>query len=154
LEAKLMKPDAFLYWAGPIDQLDSLRIAVKHLLKRSGSPRERFDAATLPLVKYRAVDFPVAQRPRFERIMSARIAVRTDYGTSTLFEFARLSTDKRRAIQSDIIAMYESCLLDIGRMSTMSEFGQDFYENVYPRDQAIGPKPKNTVRSKRPNCIQ
>jgi hypothetical protein len=121
-------------WASPIDQLLSLRVAVKYLLKRTIAPRERFEAATFPLCKYRAADFPKPLRLRFERIMSARVAVRHDYaGGTTLFEFNLLSSKEKRAIQSDIMDLYEACLLDIGR-SSKPGIGQDFYEIAYPRD--------------------
>jgi hypothetical protein len=41
-----------LGWQDPIDQLDALRVAVKHLRAIALGPRERFDRATSFLTKY------------------------------------------------------------------------------------------------------
>jgi hypothetical protein len=123
----VMQPDAWLFWAGPLDQLDSLRIAVKYLLKRGLNTNERFSAATLPLAKYQSREFPETVRPRFERIAAARRAVWREYIGGSLFDFTALKRPERKALQDDIFALYEACLLDIGKMGD-----QDFYELAYP----------------------
>jgi hypothetical protein len=129
-----MRPDAQLYWADPVGQLVALRVAVKCLLSRGMGLNERFDRATLPLVKYRPEDFPEGLRPTFARIMQARRDVSRNYIGATLFDFSQLSAPKRRALQSDLIALYEACLLDIGKMSgAASDSDSGFYGIVYPQ---------------------
>jgi hypothetical protein len=130
-----MQPDAQLSWGDPVDQLLSLRVALKFLLARNLNPSERFDRATFPLGKYQLRDFPEPMRPPYERIVQARVSVRRDYIGSTAFEFSRLSVLERRALQSDLIALYEACLLDIGKMSATSTGGDNgYYDVVYPRE--------------------
>jgi hypothetical protein len=144
-----MQPDARLLWSDPVDQLLSLRVALKYLLVRKLNPRERFDRATLPLVKYQPRDFPEPMRPVFARIMQARVDARRDCDGSTVFEFSQLSVPARRALQSDLIAMYEACLLDIGKMSETSAGGDSgYYDIVYPREEGSGNRPnvRNQVR--------
>jgi hypothetical protein len=143
-----MPPDARVLWSDPVDQLLSLRVALKFLLARNLNPSERFDRATFPLVKYQPRDFPERMRPLFARIMQVRVDVRRDYSGSTVFEFSRLSVPERRALQSDLIAMYEACLLDIGKMSEPSAAGDNgYYDIVYPREEEQRP----SVKRRRPS---
>ena len=133
----------YLGWQDPIDQLLSLRAALNYLLARSKAPRERFSGATLPLVKYHIHDFPERLRQRVENIRNARVAVRQDYVTDSLFRFDLLSVRECRAIQGDILALYEACLLDLGRMHAMGGMGEGLYEIVYPKDaQPLTVKPR------------
>jgi hypothetical protein len=68
--------------------------------------------------------------------MQARLAVRRYYTGAAVFEFSRLSARKRRALQKDVIALYEACLLDIGRMSGISAGAdREFYDIAYPHDE-------------------
>jgi len=135
------------HWSDPIGQLTSLREALEVLLAGSLNPRERFDGATSLLVKYNPREFPELLRPCFERIMKSRIAVRRKYVSATLFEFSRLTNSERRALQKDVIALYEACLLDIGRMSgTSSGVDRDYYDIVYPREDQKRSPEKRTRR--------
>ena len=118
-------------WADPIGKLESLRIAMKYLLtRRKISLNERLTAATLPLVGYLPHEFPEVVRPRFERIAATRSAVCREYVGGTMFEFSELNRQERRALQEDIIALYEACLLDLGMAD------KDFYEIAYPPGRA------------------
>ena len=135
-----MTPDARLLWSDPVDQLLSLRVALKFLLARNLNPSDRFDRATFPLVKYQPRDFPEPMRPLFSRIMQARVAARRDYSGFTVFEFSQLGVAERRTIQRDLITLYEACLLDIGKMSEPSANGDTgYYDIVYPREEERRP---------------
>src|SRR5260370_18703156 len=107
--------DLQLGWQDPIDQLGALRVAVKHLSARGRiGPRERFERATAPLTKYWRM--PERLKNRRDNILNARRDVRRDYPIGTLFRFDLLSRRELRALADDIFALYEACLLDIGRM--------------------------------------
>jgi hypothetical protein len=69
--------DFQLGWQDPVDQLNALRVAVKHLRATRLGPRKRFDRATFPLTKYWGV--PERLKHRRENILNARTAVRRDY---------------------------------------------------------------------------
>jgi hypothetical protein len=71
-------------------------------------------------------------KQRRENILNARIAVWKD----TLFRFDLLSARERRVLADDIFALYEGCLLDIGRMNGMGGLAADWYDIVYPEDAA------------------
>jgi hypothetical protein len=126
-----MQPNS--QWSDPIGQLLSLRVSLGALVDRSAKVNVRLDRATFPLVKYQASDFPESLRPRFERILQARIKVRRDYASATVFEFSRLSAKERRIIESDLVAFYEGCLLDIGKESGSSD-DSGHYDIAYPRE--------------------
>jgi hypothetical protein len=68
--------DFQLGWQDPIDQLKALRAAVKHLCASGLGPRERFERATTPLVKYWRM--PERLKNRRDNILNARRAVRCE----------------------------------------------------------------------------
>ncbi len=117
-------------WSSPLDQLLTLRAAIKALLLRSLNPRERFERATYGLAAYLPSDFPKAVRARFQRIMDARVAVSQADGR--IFEFQKLSIKERSALQADIFALYEACLMDIGWLNGSARMGGEVYHIVYP----------------------
>jgi hypothetical protein len=130
----------------PIDQAISLRSAVKELLAIGLGPRsrswdgvvcgvsERLEQATSSLWKYRR--WPDRVRSRRENIRKARVAVRKDYTNDTVFQFSLLPPRQRRALADDIFAMYEACLLDIGRMHERGGLAGEWYNVMYPKDAA------------------
>jgi hypothetical protein len=134
-----------LGWQDPINQLDALRLAVKHLRAVAVAPRERFDRATSPLTKYWRM--PERLKQRRENILNARIAVRKD----TLFRFDLLSARERRALADDIFGLYEGCLLDIGRMYGMGGPAAGWYDIVYPQDAAR--EPSSPVLNLETTCL-
>jgi len=82
--------------------------------------------------------------------MQARIAVRQDYIGSTIFDFSRLSVTERRSLQNDVIALFEACLLDIGRMSKGSATGSnDYYDIVYPQEPRPSAKRVKEAQARR-----
>jgi hypothetical protein len=137
----LQMDDYRLGWEDPFAQLNSLRVAVKELLalglgpqEKGTGPRERFTQATSCLIRYRG--WPERLKCRRENISNARMAVRRDYPKDTLFHFERLTTRERRALADDIFALYEACLLDVGRMYEMGGHATLAYEIMYPKDAA------------------
>jgi hypothetical protein len=121
-------------WSSPLDQLVTLRAAIKALLTRSLNARERLERATYGLAAYLPGDFPKAVRARFQRIMDARVAITR--GNGQIFEFHMLSNKERNALQVDIVALYEACLMDIGRLNGSASMGGDVYDIVYPHAEA------------------
>jgi hypothetical protein len=121
-----------LGWQDPIDQLDALRVAVRHLLRRSLGSRERFDRATSPLTKYWHI--PERLKNRRRNILNARMAVRRY--PPEMFRFDLLTAKDHRALENDIFALYEACLLDIGRMYAMGGPAAGWYDIMYPKDAA------------------
>jgi len=81
--------------------------------------------ATYPLVGLRPEDFPERIRGRATRVLAARGAHAKQYETDTLY-FEELSRKEFNTLVEDIIALYEACLIDIGKM------GYDF---AYPEDK-------------------
>jgi hypothetical protein len=142
--------DPNLGWEEPIAQASSLRSAVKELLAIGLRPRgrgnmgalegvmlgasERFERATSSLWKYRR--WPDRVKARLENIINARVAVRREYPTHTRFQFELLRPSERRALADDIFAMYEACLLDIGRMHERGGVAGEWYDIMYPKDAA------------------
>jgi hypothetical protein len=122
--------DYRLGWERPTDQLRSLRFAVKCLGKAWMSLSNRLDLATRALVYDRYV--PERLKHRYENIMNARIAVAKGH----YFAFHLLSHKERRALANDIFALYEACLLDIGRMYEMGGIATVPYDITYPKDAA------------------
>jgi hypothetical protein len=102
-------------WSDPIGAFESLQTAVRRIARGKDNYRVRMDEATYALVFLRPSDVPLPLRERVERIMSVRREVRVDYVTDALFHFERLSPKRRGELLSDILSLYEACLIDIGR---------------------------------------
>jgi hypothetical protein len=94
----------------------SLR-AVVRIMSNSGTLRQRMDKATRELVKYRPEDFPARLRKRAVRVLTVREKVRRDYlaANDSYFHFECLKPKQRWALFSDILALYEACLIDMGK---------------------------------------
>jgi hypothetical protein len=86
---------------------------------------------------------PERLKNRRDNILNARKAVRREYGAGALFRFDLLNRKERRALADDIFALYEACLLDIGRMREMGGLPADYFNIVYPEDTApLAVKPR------------
>ena len=59
-----------------------------------------------------------------------RVKVARRYVTNSLFHFEWLTPRERRALIGDILALYEACLLDLGRSGD-----DDYFEIAYPKDR-------------------
>jgi hypothetical protein len=120
-------------WGGDhVGKLEALRAAIQ-ALAGGGKVRDRFDRATLCLVTYWNV--PARLRPALERIRDARRRCRRNISsTHAVFAFDELSPAARKQIVADITALYEACLIDLGR-------GWPQWNFVYPQGD-INSKPK------------
>jgi hypothetical protein len=114
--------------ANPVGVLDRLQTCVRILMEAQGKFRTRMDRATFALVTLRPDDFSEKLRGRATKVLSARNAVRQDYVTDSLFHFEKLTVRERKALISDIIALYEGCLIDVGKSG-------DKYDFLYPKDR-------------------
>jgi hypothetical protein len=116
-----------LDWRDPVSQLNGLRSVVRILAEGSGKSHERMDKATQALVYMRSEDFPKRLRNRASRVLSIRGRVATSYIGGSYFDFKRLTLRERKRFVADIIALYEACLIDIGRTWPR-------WDVVYPED--------------------
>jgi hypothetical protein len=108
--------------------LDRLRTSVRILVEAQGNFRTRMDRATFALVTLQPRDFPDLLRGRATKVLGVRSAVRQDYIGDSLFHFERLTLKERKALISDILALYEGCLINVGKAS-------DDYDYLYPKDR-------------------
>lgn len=124
-------------WNEPIGALDRLQTAVRIIARAKGNPRGRnkfsylMDRATFALTDLLPEHFPARIRGRANKVLSVRSRVRHQYGDSgdsVHFHFEWLSSKERDALISDILSLYEACLLDLGRMA-------DYHDIVYPKDR-------------------
>jgi hypothetical protein len=115
-------------WSDPVSMFLKLQKSVEHIIRRQGYPREWMTKATDPLVGLRPEDFPQRLRGRATNVLAKRGAVAEKYATDTLYRFDRLPRKERQALIEDIIALYQGCLLDIGKSG-------DYYDILYPEDR-------------------
>jgi hypothetical protein len=129
-------------WGGDhVGKLHALQTAIKHLCG-AGKVRERFDAGTYPLVTYHQSDFPEHLRPAFNRIMDLRIKSRAEIAPEyVVFAFDSLSPTERKQIVADVQALYEACLIDLGRAWPEWDF-------MYPKGELL-PKPPRRRKKKK-----
>ena len=113
----------WLDWKDPVTQLDRLQTAVRTLAEGSGTWQKRMDKATYALIYLRPEDFPKRLRNRAAKVLSIREKVmRFDVA---YFDF--MTPRERKRFVADIIALYEACLIDIGRTWPR-------WDEVYPKD--------------------
>ena len=118
-------------WGGDhIGKLVALQTAMRKL-SGQGKLRDRYDAATFALVTYRDEEFPEPLRPALNRIKDARRKARQDVSeTYTYFAFDFLTPTERKQVAADITALYEACLIDLGRTWPKRDF-------MYPKGELI-----------------
>ena len=75
---------------------------------------------------------------RAEQVQTARLAVRRQLGDYVDFPFEKMKPTVRKALVADIIALYEACLLDMGKMGDDCDF-------MYPPNE---PPRKKRVRGR------
>ena len=124
----MIPQDTNLGWAEPVSQHLSLATAVKVLAEGRLTFRERMDEATFALTRWQAEDFPERIRERARKVLSVRSTVRKYYGNDYCVQFGSLKPKERRALIGDIIALYEACLLDLGKAGFFAGI-------VYPKDR-------------------
>jgi hypothetical protein len=131
--------DPNLGWEDPIDQANSLRVAVEHLVTGGMSLRNRLGRATPFLTKYRR--WPERLKTRVENLINAYKAAPRDYQYEAEGAPIRRQLDfgtprECRALADDIFALYEACLLDIGRMHERGGLASEWYNIMYPKGVA------------------
>ncbi len=116
-----------LGWNEPIGTCGRLRDALRILAEAKGNYQQRMEMATRALLPDISYAVPDRLKNRRDRILNFRTSVREDYPGGTFFNFRRLKPSERKMILSDIMALYEACLIDIGK-------GGDDYNYLYPKD--------------------
>jgi hypothetical protein len=104
---------------------DAVKIMVT--AKSTENYRVKMDRVTYCLCTLRPEDFPERIRNRARMVLGVRQRVAQEYPTDTLYHFERLTPKQRRALEGDIIALYEACLFDLGAMGD--------HEFMYPDDR-------------------
>jgi hypothetical protein len=108
--------DPDLGWTSDhVGKLERLRYAVRILAEGHKKFRDRIDEATHALIIFDPKDFPAHQRPRLERIFLARQKAARGTEEYRYFAFDFLTPTERDDLVTDIIDLYEACLIDIGR---------------------------------------
>lgn len=107
-----------------------LRSAVAAMAGTGADYRNRMSDATAHLEAWKPEDFPERLRKRAASVLAWRAQLRVSYGTTSIYRFDSLKAWERAVLRDDILALYEACLLDIGRANTKE------LEFVYPRDRA------------------
>ena len=126
----MMMTDPYLGWTSDhVGLLSRLKAAVRILAEGRGKTRERWEKATFPLVHLRPESFPARLRSRAETVLSLRGKVAHQIGNYTHFAFDELKPRERVRFTDDLLALYEACLIDIGRTWPM-------WDLMYPKDIA------------------
>jgi hypothetical protein len=112
-------------WGGDhFRTLKRLRQAVRRLAEGSGKTSDRLHDATYYLVSVHADDFPKHLRKRAETVLSLRGKYA---GRDNLYLRDVKPTDRKRFV-GDLLALYEACLIDLGRAGPRWSF-------MYPKDE-------------------
>jgi hypothetical protein len=136
-----MMPDDYGWGGDHVGKLVALQAAMRQLAGNK-KIRERYDDATFALVKFQERDFPEALRPAFTRIKDARIKSRHEVHKDYVsFNFDELTPTERKQIFADITALYEACLIDIGRSWPDWDF-------MYPKGEVIQKRKRIRRKSK------
>jgi len=122
----LMAEHIYRGWADPVNAFSTENYRVK------------MDRVTYCLCLFRPEEFPERIRNRARMVLGVRERVAHEYDTDTLYHFERLTPKQRRALEGDIIALYQACLFDLGAMGN--------HEFIYPEDRF---PIKKTARSNR-----
>jgi hypothetical protein len=133
-------------WRSPFEQLERLRESVGYL-RETKSPKpslcKRFENATFFLNIYLENAWPQHLRRRIGNLQRACSAVQSQFAHGIVFRFDLLPPKQRRAFADDIFALYEACLLDIGRMRAAGELGEYDYQLAYPTEgESWKPQPR------------
>lgn len=128
-------------WGGDIvGKFLRLQTAMRVLSVGKGPHRERLNLATYPLATLSPRDFPQHLRNRAEGVLSLRGNYVYHAGDESYFR--DVPPRERKQFVEDLTALYECCLIDIGRSSPSWDF-------LYPEDrrEASAPKDRDPLRS-------
>jgi hypothetical protein len=114
-------------WGGDhVGKLLSLQTAVRHLAEGQGKTADRLQKATYALLRLFPEHFPEHLRHRATRVLEFCRKYVFHAGDESYFHPVKRG-DKKRFI-TDLIALYEACLIDIGR-------GWPQWDFMYPKDE-------------------
>jgi hypothetical protein len=120
-------------WGGDhVGKLHKLQTAVRILAEGDGKTAERLNRATYPLVTLFPRDFPAQLRERATRVLELREKYVFHAGDESYFH--QVKPRDRRNFAGDLIALYEGCLIDLGRSWPEWDF-------MYPKDIIAAPAP-------------
>jgi len=112
-------------WGGDhVGKLESLQIAVRRLAGGRGNTKERLQKATYPLATLFPTDFPEHLRNRATRVLEFRLKYVFHVGDASYFH--AVPPREKDQFVNDLIALYEACLIDIGR-------GWPLWDFKYPK---------------------
>jgi len=117
-----------------------LQTAVRILAEGRGTIAQRLQSATYPLITLFPSDFPKRLRDRARKVLEFRSKYVFHAGNESYFH--RVKPSDRVNFIRGLLALYEACLIDLGR--TWPEW--DF---MYPKD--IKAKPSQSRRHTRSN---
>jgi hypothetical protein len=131
-------------WADPVKACRSLReaLTIMVMAKSTENYRVKMDRVTYCLCLLRPDEFPERIRNRARMVLGVRERVAHEYVTDTLYHFERLTPKQRRALEGDIVALYEACLFDLGAMGK--------HEFMYPKDRFPTKKAARSPKKKQP----
>ncbi len=96
-----------------------LQTAVRIMIAGSGKTTERLKDATYPLADLGPTDFPANLRERAARVLELRDKYGYEAGGDIYFH--RVKPSDRKRFAADLLALYEACLIDLGRSGGETE---------------------------------
>jgi hypothetical protein len=124
-----MTNDPQLGWGGDhVGKLSRLQTAVRILAEGQGKTAERLEKATYALATLLPRDFPERLRERATKVLQLREDAADHGGNYTHFRFADMTVAQRKRFIADLIALYEACLIDLGRTWPQWDF-------MYPKSE-------------------
>ena len=102
-----------------------LKTAVSMLAEGRGKTAESLEKSTYPLIRLQPSDFPERLRNLATRALSLR--GKYVFHAGDLSYFHQVSPADRVRYANDLIALYEACLIDLGRTWPQWDF-------MYPKD--------------------
>jgi len=109
-----------------VGKLHRMQTAVSHLAQGRGKTSQRLEKATYALIGLRANEFPERIRNRAENVLSLRGEYVRHAGHVSCFHRVPLAVKKR--FVEDLLALYEACLIDLGRTWPQ-------WDLMYPKDR-------------------
>lgn len=114
-------------WGGDhVGKLHSLQVAVAALAEGSGKTAERLEKATFPLIRLTPADFPEKLRKRAKNVLTLR--TRYVFHAGDYSSFHRVPPNEKKRFVRDLLALYEGCLIDMGR-------GWPTWDFMYPKEE-------------------
>jgi hypothetical protein len=123
-----------------VGKLKRLQAAVKHLAEGKWTTSKRLEKATSWLTGLQPAEFPQHLRNRASNVLSLRRKYVFHMGGDSYFHAVKPS-DRLKFIE-DLLALYEACLIDLGRTWPDWDF-------MYPKDRPKGPPAKGKRQSKK-----